>query len=146
MSKIPTLADLHAEQCLTAGLLLDEGHWRKELQAEVERMEAAHQQELAQVKADLKSCQAKNRELMDGIDEAEETMFRIEPKIDALITERDSLLAERDAWMKDCEHNQAEIAELREALQAIIVSADKNQAAINMPLLNKARAALEEKQ
>lgn len=44
MSKILTLADLHAEQCLTAGLLLDEGHWRKELQAEVERMEAEREQ------------------------------------------------------------------------------------------------------
>jgi len=63
MSKIMELADAYAEYRDHSEYV----HSRATLKAEVERMEAAHQQELAQVKADLKSCQAKNREMLAEI-------------------------------------------------------------------------------
>ena len=108
MSKIMELADAWAD-ALRDIHCDDSSHYRPALQAEVERMEAAHQQELAQMKADLKSCQVKNREQLEANMGLRDSMHRIEQGVDVLIEQRDKL--------------NAEIAALRAALNELYVAA-----------------------
>ena len=71
-------------------------------------MEAAHQYELAQVKADLKSCQAKNREQLEVMNMGlRDSMHRIEQGVDVLIEQRDKLKAEIAALREDAERYRA---------------------------------------
>ena len=87
---------------------------------QIERMEAAHQQEIAQVKADLKSCQAKNREQLAEIAALREELeyAKGEGFLTRLGNVTKPLIAERDA--------------LREALTVCVCAMQDYQAGIGI--------------